>query len=245
MAASGRKAAMREFVPRPAIGAALTTLVLACGVFMLAPGAALAGTLDQQQTDHGGTTANIHSVSSWAQTFRDGLSGGLDQVDLYLGTLGAPTGPLYVEIRDVSGGIPGNSILAGHIVPASGIPATGAFVPINFAPPAPVVAGTQYAIVAYSSTSGGNQFQWRASASASAYPAGAAFSDVVSPPDGNWSSISVVPALAFKTYVVPTTVVPTTATPTGQRAAALKKCKKKRTKKARRKCRKKANLLPV
>jgi hypothetical protein len=33
--------------------------------------------------------------------------------------------------------------------------------------------------------------------------------------------------------------------PTGQRAAALKKCKKKHTAKARKRCRKKANLLPV
>lgn len=229
---------MREFVPRPAIGAALTTLILAGGAFMLAPGAALAGTLDQQQTDHGGTTANIHSISSWAQTFTAGLSGGLDQVDLYLSTHGTPVDPLDVEIRDVSGGVPGNTILAGHIVPASGIPATQAFVPINFASPAPVVAGTQYAIVAYSSTSGGNYFQWRASASANAYPAGAAFADPVSPPNGNWSSLSPVQDVAFRTYVVPTT-------PTGQRAVALKKCKKKRTKKARRKCRKKANLLPV
>jgi hypothetical protein len=33
--------------------------------------------------------------------------------------------------------------------------------------------------------------------------------------------------------------------PTGQRAAALKKCKKKRSKKALKRCRRKANLLPV
>jgi hypothetical protein len=38
---------------------------------------------------------------------------------------------------------------------------------------------------------------------------------------------------------------PTGAGPTGQRAEALKKCKKKHSKSARRKCRKKANLLPV
>ncbi|MGE5747161.1 MAG: choice-of-anchor R domain-containing protein [Solirubrobacterales bacterium] len=212
----------------------MTTLILACGVFMLAPGAALAGTLDQQQTDHAGTTANIQSASSWAQTFTAGLSGGLDQVDLYLGSFGAPAVPLYVEIRDVSGGVPGNTILASHLVPASGIPAAGAFVPINFAPPAPIVAGTQYAIVAYSSASGGKIFTWGASTNANAYPAGAAFLDTVSPPDGNWSSLTVVRAVAFRTYVV-----------TGQRAAALKKCKKKHSKRARRKCRKKANLLPV
>jgi hypothetical protein len=38
---------------------------------------------------------------------------------------------------------------------------------------------------------------------------------------------------------------PTTPAPTGQRAAALKKCKKKRSAKARRKCRKRAQALPV
>jgi hypothetical protein len=39
---------------------------------------------------------------------------------------------------------------------------------------------------------------------------------------------------------------PTAATgPTGQRAAALAKCKKKKSKKARKKCKRKANLLPV
>src|SRR5262249_57315647 len=38
---------------------------------------------------------------------------------------------------------------------------------------------------------------------------------------------------------------PVTSGPTGQRAAALKKCKKKHSKRARRKCRRKANLLPV
>jgi CSLREA domain-containing protein len=42
---------------------------------------------------------------------------------------------------------------------------------------------------------------------------------------------------------VPTTT--TTSGPTGQRAAALKKCKKKRTAKAKRKCRRKANQLPL
>jgi RTX calcium-binding nonapeptide repeat (4 copies) len=193
---------MREFVPRPAIGAALTTLILACGVFMLAPGAALAGTLDQQQTDYAGTTANIQSTSSFAQTFTAGLSGGLDQVDLYLGSFGAPGVPLYVDIRPVSGGVPGNTILASQLVPASGIPAAGTFVPINFAAPAPIVAGTPYAIVAYSSVTGGKIYTWGASTNANAYPAGGPFLDTASPPDGNWSSPPVVTALAFRTYVV-------------------------------------------
>ena len=42
-----------------------------------------------------------------------------------------------------------------------------------------------------------------------------------------------------------TAVFEETPPPTGQRAAALRKCKKKHSKPARRKCRKKANLLPV
>jgi CSLREA domain-containing protein len=44
---------------------------------------------------------------------------------------------------------------------------------------------------------------------------------------------------------IPPGTTPTTGTPTGQRAAALKKCKKKRSAAARRKCRKRAQLLPL
>jgi hypothetical protein len=44
---------------------------------------------------------------------------------------------------------------------------------------------------------------------------------------------------------IPTLSTDAAPAPTGQRAAALKKCKKKKSQKARRKCKKKANLLPV
>lgn len=168
-----------------------------------APATALAGTLDQQQTDSSGGSLFIHSTHSVAQTFTAGLSGGLDQVDLNLGTSGTPTAPLSVEIRNVTSiAQPGSMILASHSVPAASVPAAHAFVSINFATPAPVVAGTAYAIVAYSSTVfPGDYYTWWDSSNANSYPNGAPFEDSASPPDGAWSATPTGP-LTFRTYVV-------------------------------------------
>jgi hypothetical protein len=158
---------------------------------------------------------------------------------------GTPSAYLSVEIRDVSGSAPGGMVLASHTVPSSGVPSSPSFVSIVFAPPAPVAAGTRYAIVAYSSASGGPAYQWLHSVAANPYVAGDAFSSTTSPPS-IWTPIAGNYDQAFKTYVVPAT----TSGPTGQRAAALKKCKKKAkkqhwTKTRLKKCKKKAKLLPV
>jgi hypothetical protein len=166
----------------------------------MTPGASLAGTLDQQQTVSD-TTAVIHSGSSTAQTFTAGLSGGVDQVDLKLAASGSPTYNLSIEIRDVSGGAPGAMVLASRSVPASSVPGTAAFVSINFALPAPVAAGTQYAIVAYSSTPSGNEYSWSIS-SANPYAGGNDFFTATTPPSGTWTPLASFD-LAFKTYVTP------------------------------------------
>jgi hypothetical protein len=220
---------------RPRV-AVLATLIAAGVACIFAPAAALAGTLDQQQTDGSGSFVSIYTGQSAAETFTAGLSGGVDQVDLHLGTSGGtPTAPLSIEIRDASAGAPGGTVLASHSVSAfNGAPA---FLSINFAPPAPVVAGTQYAVVAYSGADFSSVYKWSVSTAADSYAGGAAFRVVTSPPSGAWTPVTG--DLAFKTYVTPT---PRT---TGQRAAALKKCKKKHSKRARRKCRKKAKLLPL
>lgn len=217
-------------------GTGLATLVIVSAACLLAPGAALAGTPDQQQTDGSGGFASIWLGQSIAQTFKAGLTGGVDQVDLDLGTNGGtPTAPLSVEIRDAWGGSPGSSILASQSVPAfSGAPALRS---INFATPAPVVAGTQYAIVAYSGADFSFLYTWSQSMTADPYAGGTGFRTLNSPPSGAW--MPVTGDFAFKTYVVPP---PTT---TGQRAAALKKCKHKHSKKKRKKCRKRAKLLPL
>jgi hypothetical protein len=209
------------------------------GLAVAVPAGALAGTLDQQQTGTSSSYASTSSSGSNTQTFTAGLSGGIDQVDLSLAAPATPTAPLTVEIRDVSGGLPGNTVLASQSVSASSVSTTPAFVPISFASPATVASGTQYAIVAYSSTPISNSYRWFLSAADDPYAGGAAFYATSSPPSSAW-----IPTaggdFAFKTYVAP----PGT-TLTGQRAAALKKCKKKHSKKARKKCRNKANLLPV
>ena len=204
----------------------------------------------------------MDSTQSIAQTFTAGLSGGADQVDLSLLKSGTPTAPLIVELRDASGGMPGSTVLASQSVPQTSVAGTATFLTINFPTPAPVVAGTQYAIVAYSATTFPNQYIWTESANANPnpYPGGMFLFTSNSPPSGSWGS-APLEDLAFKTYVVvpppPTTTPPVTTSPvtaptvapTGQRDAALKKCKKKfkrtHNKKAFKKCKKKANLLPV
>ena len=147
---------------------ATASLVMACALCALAPGAALAGTLDQQQTT-ADTVSIVELGDSEAQTFTAGLSGGIDQVDLLLAKSGSISLPLSVEIRDVSGGNPGTTVLASQSVPASSIPGTAAFVSVSFATPAPVAAGTQYAIVLYSSS--GVAYNWSVS-NAEAYSGG-------------------------------------------------------------------------
>jgi hypothetical protein len=215
----------------------LALLIATCAVGLVAPAAAPAGTLDQQQTDNGGSTPGISSSASEAQTFTAGISGGLDRVDLSLEVEGS-SGSVIVEIRNTSGvpGVPGTA-LAGGAVPGSAVPGTQAFVQFTVNPPAPVTAGTEYAIVAY--TSGGALDRWALSTAADPYVQGAPFASPGAPPTGPWTSNGNGHDLAFKTYVVPTPPA------TGERAAALKKCKKKHSARARRKCRKKARLLPV
>ncbi|HEY1238474.1 MAG TPA: choice-of-anchor R domain-containing protein [Solirubrobacterales bacterium] len=225
-------------------GALLATLIVALAAGSLAPGA-LAGTLDQQQTVSS-SVFFTDADSSSAQTFTAGLSGGLDQVDLYLDRQGVPNAPLSVEIRDAPGG-PGSAILAGQSVPVSSVPAGDpGFLSIRFAAPAPVAAGTQYAIVAHrlSAPMTATTYDWWGS-NANPYAGGAEFF-TPGPPSGPWTAFPGHDA-AFKTYVVPN-VVPAPG-PTGQRAAALRKCRKKLKKNHKKtkfkKCRKKAKRLPV
>ncbi len=207
---------------------------------------ASAGTLDQQQPTIGAMGLFAHSTQSLAQTFTAGVSGGLDQADLALSNFGSPVANLYVEIRDGSSAGAGNQILASRNLPPSSVTSTTpAFVPVGFSPPAPVVAGHQYAIVAYSAAPFPNNYMWQ-EAGSDPYPPGAAFTNGASPPAGSWTDQS--PAdFAFKTYVIPT---PGPSGPTGQRAAALASCKMRAHKhnwshRRLKKCRKKANLLPV
>jgi hypothetical protein len=217
---------------------------------LASPAAAPAGTLDQQQLNAGGGDTYIDSGSSLSQTFTAGLTGKLDQVDLFLRVLNAPTPHMTVEIRNVTAGSPGSTVLASQMVTPSGITGAFTFVPITFAVPASVASGTQYAIVTYSATSPPTHYSWARSIEGNVYTGGTGFFVSISPPSGTWLEGGGAGFdYAFQTYVgpSPTDVGPS---PTGQRAAALEKCKKKAkkkdwTKKKLRKCKKKAKLLPV
>ena len=217
----------------------LAVICAACG---LAPGTALADTLDQQQPG-GSSDVRVDSGESLAQTFTAGLTGPLDRVELLLGALDdPPDATLTVEVRDVTGGSPGGTVLASGSVAPSAVSSTDAWIPIAFATPVPVTAGTQYSIVAYSSVGTSNSYFW-AIDFPDPYPAGATFYQTVSPPNSTWTLASLGGDQAFKTYVN----VPASTGPTGQRAAAKRRCKKKFHKgtKKRKKCLRKARKLPV
>jgi hypothetical protein len=219
-------------------GALLATLTVACAACALFPGAASAGTLDQQQTGTDPHAFSIGTNQTVAQTFTAGLSGNIDRVDLVIDKEGAPAAPLGIEIRSVSGGSPTSTVLAAISIPASRVPTSPTWGAISFASPATAVAGTQYAIVASSAATVSNEYEWTEAPlpPANPYAGGAVFS-MAPAASGSWASAAAGVDLAFKTYVAPP--------PTGERAAAFKKCKKKHSKTKRRKCRKRANRLPV
>jgi hypothetical protein len=223
---------------------ATASAILASAFCALAPSVASAGTLDQQQTGTSGTPYGADSVLSVAQTFTAGIGGGLDRADLHLRTVGTPAAPLTVEIRDASGGTPGSTVLASASVPASAVsPSPGAYVPISFTPSAAVVAGTQYAIVAYSSAAAPNFYGWSTSF-ANLYAGGNGFFTSNSPPSGSWNSLQSFLDFTFTTYVAPTPAI------SGERAAALATCKRRAHKhhwshKRLKGCKKDANRLPV
>jgi hypothetical protein len=196
-------------------------LMVCCGASVLAPGTALADTLDQQQPN-GGSDVKVMAAESLAQTFTAGLSGGLDRVELLLSYPDSvPDSPLTVEVRDASGGSPGPTVLAAGSVPASAVSTSDAWIPITFSAAAPVTAGTKYSIVAYSPVDSTHSYFW-AIQFPDPYPAGGSFYQTVTPPGPTWTPAALGGDQAFKTYVQ----VP--ASPAA--GPVKKKCKKKRKK---------------
>jgi hypothetical protein len=225
----------RTFVQSTAIGAAL---------LLGAAASASAGTLDQQQTASN-SNAGLFSSQAVAQTFTPGTTGRVDQVDVSLLKVGTPPGPLVTaEIRGTSGGVPGGSPIATATIPISAVTSTtGAFLPFTFGAPAPVTAGTKYAIVVYTPGSAGNAVGWLDSTS-DVYAGGGSFYDPTEPiPPGSAWLANGSADMTFKTYLLPP-LPPTTPAPGGGAPVAPKKhCKKKKHKSgalsAKKKCKKK------
>ena len=165
-------------------------------------------TLDQQQTfwDNFSGIDGPQSGAGFsvAQSFTPGLTGFLDQVDVYLHRYESASGPLTVEIRDVDGtGLPGSTVLASASVAAADVPvfppSPGAFVPVALGSQPLVRAGSRYAIVAYAG--GADHYGIAMTYSGNPYPSGAALFSRASPPAA-WGLFSAGDAdTAFKTYV--------------------------------------------
>ena len=160
-----------------------------------------------------------------------------------------PDAAFSMQIRPLVSGVPEESAASAIATESVPAPALTGFQPLtaNFSSPASVVAGQQYALVV--------------ERTADVFGVGTAAvpcaGDMwVTNPGPVWG-LGPTADLAFAIHVnavepPPTQTPPTqpnTTAPTGQRAATLKKCKKKFPGKAkakkRKKCKKKANLLPV
>jgi Ca2+-binding RTX toxin-like protein len=199
--------------------------LVAAALLFASAAPASAGTLDQQQTSSNSKlSAGLFTAQSGAQTFSAGLSGVLDQADLKLYKEGTPPTTVTVEIRNTSAGNPGTTVLASGTIPTStiGTDFAGAFAPVTFATPAPVTAGTQYALVAWSPGASADDVVWLSQHGGNVYPSGGFFiSHETDPPGGTWTE-TAGNDFAFKTYVVPAPPQPS-AKPTckGQQATIV------------------------
>jgi hypothetical protein len=182
--------------------------VLAVSVF---PAGAAAGTLDQSQPEFLGGELEFGGERQAAQTFTAGLTGNLDRVEVAVRILALPSPPfphcdpgsgIIVGIRKVSAGTPSESLLAITSVPPSSIPTSlSSFVPAVFGTPAPVTAGTQYALVisAPDASCEENYFPYRwGGANGNPYTGGDLFLRENS--SSSWT-IQAASDAGFKTYV--------------------------------------------
>jgi hypothetical protein len=200
------------------------TAALSAAIFALAASPALAGTLDQSQTSGSDGAAGVGSsgvgmvgqTNHSGQTFTAGISGALDQADLYLKrNCGSSTEDLSVQIRTSSGNpaLPTNTVLATATVPSASVPSSIGWVTVHFPTPATVSGGTRYALVAASVGTciisldpliGTAAYGWGLD-SHNPYGGGTRLSS--SDAGASWSSQAGAD-LAFKTFVVPEAPAP-------------------------------------
>jgi hypothetical protein len=106
--------------------------------------------LDQSPPTITNAAGLVSDTVNFAQTFTDGVTGKLDQVDVRVARAGAGAIPLVAEIRSVSAArLPTGPVMASETVPAASVPLgfPSAFFSVPLAPALPVAAGVKYAIV--------------------------------------------------------------------------------------------------
>jgi hypothetical protein len=190
---------------------ALTLLLAAaCGRESVAPFAApsfLRVAVDQSQpiADAAATfTFAIGGPSAQvlAQTFTAGASGKLRQVDL---PVACDAGALVLQVRDVTGGVPGTTVLATETYDATTFapftPGVATFASLRVAPAPTLTAGMSYALVLSDPTGSCGILPGPVG---DPYVGGAAF--VLDATTGTWQALSIGndrDDLPFVTYVQP------------------------------------------
>ena len=156
---------------------ALAAAVFVSAALLAVIPSAGAGVLDQSLPGLRTNAATFVSDSDYrAQTFTNGLTGALDQVDVAVGR-NSPSASLLVEIRALSSGLPSGAVLASESLPAASVPFASfpsAFFSVRFAPgPAPVTAGVRsQSCCWYSSCGFINCYMWAHGTLGDPYPAG-------------------------------------------------------------------------
>lgn len=197
--------------PRMRRRAALVLALFVSAVVIAIGPSAGAGVIDQSQPVVINTVVDVWDSDYSAQTFTNGITGALDQVDLPVARRAAPGSyPTYflVDIWALSGGEPIGPPLARGRVPTTIVPLRGpappGFLSVRFNPPVPVIAGVGYAIVlpelecfvGYHDC-----FGWYVGPPGDPYPAGSGFTSRDA--GVTWTPLSVLGStdFAFKTYV--------------------------------------------
>jgi len=124
----------------------VTASVVLVVVLVLSSSALSVPIVDQHQDSMDGAS----SVSSWkslGQTFTAGLSGILDRIELGAEVYDEPSSPRMVDIRDVAGGAPGETVLGTADVTGGFVEGWNSisFLSQNIA----MTAGQEYSIVVY------------------------------------------------------------------------------------------------
>jgi hypothetical protein len=181
--------------------------ITAVASLLVVSSAAATGTLDQSQTSTSGLSVTAAGSQWVAQTFAAGLTGDLDQVDLFLRRIGNP-GDATVQIQTLSGGAPSGTVLGSATVPEAAVTDDFTWVSFQFSSSVSVTAGTEYAVVLSAPTAAGFPsalYTWNF-VFGNPYPAGRL---VISSNSGSvWGDFASVfddADTAFKTYV---TVLP-------------------------------------
>lgn len=182
-------------------------------MFLGAPSARAADTLDYQQGS-GGSLLFLRSDQWLGTPYPAGLTGGLTKVTLDIWRTGTPA-DLTIQVFASSAGFPVGTPLATQSLTTAelaSVPSTRGSIDIVFSAPASVVAGTTYVIVASTTTTSPNVFNWN-------YGIGTGVSGISSTNQGGSWLVDAPVKLGFKTYVdtawiPPTNVESSSPTPT-------------------------------